>query len=325
MLAQQYAFRHVSSKPMSVYLHYPIPVCQLVDQTPVIESEMEGSLLLTILREKRIEIKYTIITLVLAGGLFLLRSSSVFDGLEHQVNTMMDTLVQYGALGTFLIALLSNWTLVIQMPYNLPMFTVLLYADRVWEVVFIGAATGLGGAIGEVLSYGLARAITARVSNVEDSALFRWTRRHIERRPGLIPYLVCFASGVPVPDAVMIVPVAMVRYPWRKVIVPMLIGKLFQNIVVAFLFRYAAESASSLVSTDINIDLAAFLVVLFVVIVAYQIEKSRLAKRESTVGAAKAAAARSWDNRCLHGRGGGKSRLPYLVGHRRRGRQNCIF
>ena len=246
---------------------------------------MEGSLLLTILREKRIEIKYTIITLGLAGGLFLLRSSGVFEGLEHRVDSMMDTLVHYGALGTFLIALSSCTTLVVQVPYNLPMFTVLLYADTVWEVILIGAATGLGGAIGEVLSYAMARAIMARVSNVEDSALFRWTKQHIERRPDLIPYLVCFASGVPVPDVVMIVPVAMVRYPWRKVIVPMLVGKLFQNIVVAFLFRYAAESASNLVSTDINIDLAAFLVVLFVVVIAYQIEKSRLAKQKEAVAA----------------------------------------
>ena len=253
---------------------------------------MESHLLLTTLHDKRIEIKYALITLALAVSLFLLAANNVFDGLEYRVNTTMGHLAGYGAVGVFLIALLSNWTLVIQVPYNLPMFTVILYADTFWEVVLIGAATGLGGGIGEVLSYAVARAIVAKVTNVEDSALFRWTRKHIERHPALIPYLVCFASGVPVPDVVMILPVAMVKYPWRKVIVPMLTGKIFQNIVVAFIFRYAADSASGLVSTNINMDLAAILVVLFVMIIAYQVEKSRLAKREDAVAA--------WENPTAH-------------------------
>ncbi len=246
---------------------------------------MDKNLLLTTLYKKRVEIKYTIITLVLVGGLLLLASHNVFDGLEKQVNTMMGQLVGYGALGTFLIALFSNWTLVIQVPYNLPMFTVLVYADTVWEVVLIGAATGLGGGIGEILSYSVARAIVANVDDLEDSALFRWTTKHIERHPALIPYLVCFASGVPVPDVVMIVPVALVKYPWHKVIVPMLTGKIFQNIVIACLFYYAAGQAGSLVSGGMNIDVAAIVMFLFVIIIAYQIEKTRLAQREEAVPA----------------------------------------
>jgi membrane protein YqaA with SNARE-associated domain len=244
---------------------------------------MATHVLLTTLHEKRIEIKYAIIALALAGGLYLSASNNVFDGLEYHANTVMGHLAAYGALGTFLIALLSNWTLVIQVPYNLPMFTVLLYADTPWEVVLIGAATGLGGGIGEVMSYGLARALIAKVDHIEDSALFGWTKKQIERRPALIPYLVFCASGFPVPDVVMIVPVALVKYPWHKVIVPMLTGKIFQNIVVACLFYYAAGQAGSLVSGGMNIDVAAIVMFLFVIIIAYQIEKTRLAQREEAV------------------------------------------
>jgi hypothetical protein len=246
---------------------------------------MAKNLLLTTLYEKRIEIKFGIITLVVAGSLLLLGSYNVLDGLEHHVNTMMGHLVGYGALGTFLIALLSNWTLVIQVPYNLPMFTVILYADTVWEVILIGAAAGLGGGIGEILSYSVARAIVANVDELEDSALFRWTKKHIQLHPRLIPYLVCLASGVPVPDVVMIVPVAMVKYPRRKVILPMLAGKLFQNIVVALSFYYAAGQASGLVSGGMNIDVAAIVILLFVIIIAYQIDKSRVAKKEAAFAA----------------------------------------
>jgi membrane protein YqaA with SNARE-associated domain len=252
---------------------------------------MAKNLLLTTLYKRRIEIKYVIITLVLVGGLFLLASGHVFDGLEQRVNTTMVDPADYGVVGTFLIALASNWTLVIQVPYNLPMFTLLIYADGFWEVTLIGAATGLGGGIGEVMSYALARAIIANMAHLEDSALFRWTKQNIERRPGLIPYLVWSASAFPVPDLVIIMPVAMVKYPWRKVIVPMLTGKVLQNVVVAFIFRYAADRASGLVSKDINIDLTAFIVIMFVLIIAYQIEKSQVIKRENVAAAREPVAA----------------------------------
>jgi membrane protein YqaA with SNARE-associated domain len=241
---------------------------------------MESHLLLTTLHEKRIEIKYALITLVQAGGLFLLASNNVFDGLEYHVNTMMGDLAGYGAVGMFLIALPSNTTLVIQVPYNLPMFTLILYANTVWEVIRIGAATGLGAGIGEVVSYAVARAIIANIHDMEDSALFQWTKKQIGRRPGSIPYLVWFVSAFPVPDLVMIVPVAMVDYPWRKMIVPMVTGKIFHNTILAFILYCAADKASGLVSSNIHIDIAAITVGMFVIIITYQIEKSRLVKSE---------------------------------------------
>jgi membrane protein YqaA with SNARE-associated domain len=241
---------------------------------------MEKNLLLTSLYRRRVEIKYVIITLVLAGSLILMVSNNVFDGLEDHVNALTGNLAGYGAAGMFLIALPSNATLVIQVPYNLPMFSLVLYSNTLSEAIWIGAATGLGAGIGEVLSYAMARVIIASVADVENSALFRWTKQHIEHCPGLIPYLVWFASAVPVPDLVLIVPVAMVNYPWRKMIVPMVTGKVLQNAILAVISYYAADRASGLVSSGVNIDIAAIVMLLFVIIIAYQIEKSRLSQRE---------------------------------------------
>ena len=242
---------------------------------------MEKNHLLTSLYAKRIEIKYALILLAVVGGLFLLASNHVFDGIEADVNGTMAKATKYGALGVFLIALGSNWTLIIQVPYNLPMFTLLLYADSAWEVILLGTATGLGGGCGEALSYGVARAVIARADDLENSALFRWTRKQIGRRPMLIPFLVGFVSAVPLPDALILVPVAMVKYPWRKLIVPILIGKIIHNNVVAFFFYFTTSWASSLVSTDINIDLAASIVAIFVIVIAYQIEKTRKGEQDA--------------------------------------------
>ena len=42
---------------------------------------------------------------------------------------LMDRLASYGKIGMFVIGLVSNTTLVIIVPYNLPMFTLVIYAD----------------------------------------------------------------------------------------------------------------------------------------------------------------------------------------------------
>jgi membrane protein YqaA with SNARE-associated domain len=237
--------------------------------------------LLVRLRARRIEIKYALITIALLGALGWLASHDVFAGVEGSVTSAMGRLTRWGALGMFVIGMFSNMTLVIIVPYNLPMFTLVIYADSVWHAMALGAATGLGGGLGEVTSYAVAHTIVKQVHDLEKSDLFRWTKRTIEKRPGVIPFFVWLASATPIPDAAIIVPLAMIHYPWQKMIAPMVAGKVAQNVVVALIFRLAANRASSLVSRDVNFDLTAILVVLFVIIIAYQIERARAAAKNN--------------------------------------------
>jgi len=242
---------------------------------------MENNVLLTTARRKRIEIKYLVIALALAGGMLLLVSTNAFDGLERSVNGILDKAAGMDALGLFLIALPSNMTLVVQVPYILPMFSLTLYSDTVWNAVWLGAVTGVGAGLGEIASYAMARAVLANMGDLEESAAFRWIRKHIERRPGLIPILVWAASATPLPDMVLIVPVSLVGYPWRKMIAPMLAGKVMMNALLCLVFYYVADGAAGLVSADINFDLAAGLVLLSAQVVAYQLEKARHEKGTS--------------------------------------------
>jgi hypothetical protein len=52
-------------------------------------------------------------------------------------------------------------------------------------------------------------------------------------------------------------------------------------VVVALLFRYAAGSASHLVARNINFDMTAVLLVVFIMIVFYQIARARAARKDS--------------------------------------------
>ncbi len=231
--------------------------------------------ILCLLRRYRIEIKYATITLAILGLLAWLTSQDALSGAEQWVNDAMDTMVDWGYVGLFLIGLLANITLVILIPYAIPLMTLAIYADSVFEVVLLGTAAGVGSGIGELISYTVAHTIVRHVNDLENSALFRWTRRTIERDPRLIPAFVWLASATPLPDAVIIVPLAMVQYPWRKMIVPMIGGKIIQNVVMALVYRMATNQVARFVSDDINFDMTVTLAILFVMLIAYQIEKAR--------------------------------------------------
>lgn len=228
------------------------------------------------LRRHRIEIKYIVITLAIMAVLAWLNAQDVLGGAEQWVNSAMDTLAEWGYPGLFVIGLLANITLVILIPYAIPLMTLAIYADSVLEVVLLGTAAGVGGGIGELISYAVAHTIVRHVDNLENSMLFRWTRRAIEREPRLIAPLVWLASATPLPDAVIVLPLAMVQYPWHKMIVPMIGGKIVQNVVMALVYRMATEQVERFVSDDINFDMTATLAIIFIMLIAYQVEKARI-------------------------------------------------
>lgn len=237
--------------------------------------------MLALLRCYRIEIKHTVITALILGGMALLAMQGVFNSAERWVDGLMDSLMTWSYAGLFLIGLLANITLVFMIPYAIPLMTLSMYAESGLEVVALGTVTGIGAGIGEITSYAVAHSIVQRVDDLENSALFRWTRRTIEREPRVIPFFVWLASATPLPDAVIIVPLAMIQYPWRKMIVPMIGGKIVQNVVMALVYRYATTQVSHLVSDNINFDMTATLAILFIMLIAYQVDKARAVSESS--------------------------------------------
>ena len=83
----------------------------------------------------------------------------------------------------------------------------------------------------------------------------------------------------------IIVPLAMIRYPWQKMVLPMIGGKIFQNVVMALVYRFAADYAQSLVSDNIHFDMTASLAIIFIMLIAYQIEKARAERRTHAISA----------------------------------------
>lgn len=230
----------------------------------------------------RIEIKYIILTAILIGGLLLLAGTDAFHGLESDMNRFMDDMAGLGLAGVFVVALIANASLLIQVPYTLPMLSVALYSDNLAELVALGVATGVGAGLGEIVSYAIAFNIAAQIKELSKSSFFRWIRDTIDDHPRSIPLFVFIGAVFPIPDDLIIMPLAVINYPIRKLLLPMFVGKIIHNFTVAFVFHYATDQARGYASGDVNVDLSLGILVIFVMVIAYQVEKARFAIRNGT-------------------------------------------
>lgn len=243
---------------------------------------MERRLLLARLRPYRFEIKYGLLTLLSIGGLVALAGTDALQAIEDEINWFMDEMTGLGLFGVFLVALVANASLMIQIPYTLPMLSVALYSDSLADLVALGVATGVGAGLGEIVSYAIAYNIAAQIKALSRSALFRWIRDAIDRHPRLIPLFVFIGAALPIPDDLIIMPLAMVNYPIRRLLVPMFTGKVLHNFTVSFVFHYATRQSQDYVGSDVNVDLSLAILIGFILIVAYQVEKTRARPRDAS-------------------------------------------
>jgi hypothetical protein len=94
--------------------------------------------------------------------------------------------------------------------------------------------------------------------------------------------LAIFAWAVtPLPDDTVIVPLAMVNYGVRRIALPLFTGKVAHNLVIAYVFYHFAVDPP--VSPQVKTDLALVIIVTFVLIVLYQVERARAVRADVAV------------------------------------------
>lgn len=122
----------------------------------------------------------------------------------------------YGLIGIFIMALLSHLTIIARGLF-LPAF---LSLTQLYSPLTLGLAAGLGGGIGEMITYywglGIKKTLTSR--NEHDDPPPRWAERY-----GLIVALL-FASS-PLPDTPIMLLAGALRFPPHKVLIIQLAGK----------------------------------------------------------------------------------------------------
>lgn len=231
-----------------------------------------------------IEIKYGLITLALLEGLVALNRAHAFSGLDTTVDGLFDLMSDLGFVGFFVVAVIGNATLLAHIPYTMPLLSLALGGaslDRIW---LMAVASGLGAAVGELASYGITLKLFGGNPGLERSSLLRWIKSMVNTHPRMVPLLVFVYAVTPLPDDAVIIPLAMVGYGLRQISLPLFAGKIVHNLGIATLFCTFTSWSARRVSTTVQADMALGLLILFAMVVLYQLEKTRASKLVSKTG-----------------------------------------
>lgn len=225
-------------------------------------------------RRHRIEIKYLIIGVVGLGALITLDRTRVLGNLDHAVVDFLDATEGLGAIGIFFVALISNCAVFVQIPYTLPLLSAAIGGASYVDMLVLGIAAGVGAGFGEIIKYHVAHRVLSKKPNLHHSGLYQWVLRQAEEKPKHVKWIVFLWAGSVLPDDTVIIPLAMIKYGVRRIAVPLFTGKVFHNVLFASLFYFLSDTAEELVKGGVRVDLAFGLIVAFVLVVAYQIEKA---------------------------------------------------
>ena len=229
----------------------------------------------------RLEVKYGFIALLLLGGLVLLSSTEALGGLNGTVEDIMDAATDVGFIGIFLIALIANSSLLIQIPYTVPLVSLALAGAGLEKMLLMGIASGIGAGFGEVISYGIAAKVLGRNPGLSESPLFQWVRRTVISHPRATPFLVFAWAASILPDDTIVIPLAMMRYGLKRIAVPLFTGKVAHGIAVALISYWFTGWAADSIATGVKTDLALGIIIAFVLVILYQVERARFEARSA--------------------------------------------
>jgi hypothetical protein len=230
------------------------------------------------LRGHRIGVKYALVATLLIGGLVWLERAGVVGGWAAALDPAIETLAGLGLAGAFVLGLLGNSSLMLQVPYTVPMLSAALAGAPLPYLLGLGIAAGLGATAGELISYTIADRIL-RHADLAPSRLFRWVQRTVAAHPRAIPWLVLGFAATLLPDDAVLIPLAMISYGAGRIILPLLLGKLAYCLGCAVLFHLLGQQAGRMVSTEVTGDLAILGLVGFFVVIAYQVESAKARER----------------------------------------------
>lgn len=159
--------------------------------------------------------------------------------------------VLIGYPGAFFVSLLGNVTVLIPFPYIAVLFLLggasagplgPFYFDP-W---LLGLFGGVGATIGEMTGYLLGRAGSSYVQTEQTSGFLKLVQKY----PRTTPLVLWFLAVTPIPDDVLIIPLGIAKYPWKKVLIPQFVGKTMFLIGIAWAGRLGLSWLESIIIGD---------------------------------------------------------------------------
>ena len=160
---------------------------------------------------------------------------------------MMDFITQYGYAGIFIVMLLLN-AVPFLMPPNWLVVALFGAAFPDMNPIFLGMASALGTSLGRMEVYVIGRG-ASRLMRQERRAGLTTIGQMIGNKGGIIAAFI-FGS-TPLPDDLLIVNLAIMRYNLGRLFVGYFLGKLWSHIAAIYLFKISAHSIGDILGQNL--------------------------------------------------------------------------
>jgi len=173
---------------------------------------------------------------------------------------MNNLVVTYGYLGAFIVCIIGNVSIFLPIPFALIIY---LFGSTLNPLV-LGIVSGVGSAIGEMVSYIIGRGgrkvIESRYGKRLDAV-----EKLIDRYGILVVFL---AALTPVPDDILLIPLGMIKYPAYKTFTAMVFGKTIMCLILAYAGAFSFTGIKNLYESGSFITEIVSLSLLIMIIVA---------------------------------------------------------
>lgn len=183
------------------------------------------------MRDKKIRHRVLFLGMLVVVGAF---SFVAWRVSPEEIITWMGEENAYIAL--FFMALLGGTSVFIPFPYYL--FTISFGALGLSPFI-LGFVSALGTATGDATTYYFARKSRVIISSRMEKFFSRTLEMCTKKHPRLVPLFTFFyASFFPFPDDLIMVPAGLMKYPFKRLIISLFLGKLVFNTLLAFAGLY---------------------------------------------------------------------------------------
>lgn len=114
-----------------------------------------------------------------------------------------------------------------------------VFASGGLSPIFLGLVGGIGVTIGDSLFFYLGKK-GAQISPEKIHEKTNKIKKWIQKSPNkVIPFIVYIYAGfTPLPNDLMTVPLGFIHYPYKKIILPLLLGNITATILIAYISIY---------------------------------------------------------------------------------------
>ena len=187
---------------------------------------------------------------------------------------MMELVTVYGYVGAFLVCIIGNISIFIPIP-----FALIVYAfGSTLNPLLLGLVSGLGSAIGEMVSYFLGWGGRKIIEGKYGSRLDA-VKRLITRYGVLSVFLVAL---LPLPDDLLLIPLGMMRYDFKKTFIALLLGKTLMCIFLAYAGAFSFSYLRDLFAGGgIVGGVASVIILVIIIIVMLKIDWTKMLEDRS--------------------------------------------